>query len=235
VRDELKRHASFLGALALLGATGATAASAQTLDGRLLDADSGAPIDLGILVLLTTEGDTVALTATDPAGGFTLSAPEPGAFLLRASAFGYTEKEDGVFELGEGGRMELEFRLASRAIDIEGILVTTERPAPGHPLIRNGFVDRYQRGFGHFISPRDLERTVFADTEALFHFVPGVRVVSTTTSAPGGGALGIEIDRVVMRGPFGGWCSPTVFMDGVRVSSTAGTTRTASMHSRMPT
>lgn len=212
--DAARRRDRLICLLLLLSPAGLTG---QTLDGRLLDLESGAPIDLGVLVLLTADGDTVAMTASDPAGRFTLTASGPGAYMLLASAWGYTPKEDGAYELGPGEPMEIEFGLAPRAFELEGILVTTERPPPDHPLIRNGFVERYQLGLGHFISPRDLERTVFPDTEALFHYVPGVRIVSTTLSARGGEALGIEIERLVMRGPFGGWCTPTVFMDGQRV------------------
>ena len=213
-------HVWLLMAIASLGPSGV---AAQTIEGLLLDADNGTPIDLGILVLLTAEGDTAGLTATDPSGRFTVSSAEAGAFMLSASAWGYVAKEDGVFELGPGSRLEVEFRLAPRAIELDGILVTAEAPTPDHPLILNGFVERYRTGLGHFVSPRDLDRSAFVSTEALFHFVPGVRLVTSTMSAGGGGALGTDIERVVMRGPFG-WCGPTVFVDAVRTPLAAGMT-----------
>jgi outer membrane receptor for Fe3+-dicitrate len=71
-------------------------------------------------------------------------------------------------------------------------------------------VERYQRGLGHFLTPYDLQRTVYRDTESLFHSIPGVRVVPLRNAF----AIG---DRVLMRGLMGGWCTPTVFIDGIRM------------------
>lgn len=204
--------------------------SAQTIQGRLLDVDSGEPINLGILALLTMDGDTVTMTASDANGLFSMTAPEPGAFLLRASAWGYAEREDGAFELGEDSRMDIELRIAPRPMELDEILVPIDRPLTDHPLVRNGFVRRYQRGFGHFLTPRDLERTVYRDTEALFYFVPGVRVVTSQRATVGGrSVLGPSTDRVLMRDPFrGGWCMPGVIMDGVRTQYSPGTGQTLS-------
>lgn len=202
---------------------------AQTIRGRLLDAQNGQPIDLGILTLLTTDGDTVGLTATTPDGRFSLTAPEPGSFLLRASAFGYAEKEEGVFELGGGGRLDIEFRIASRPMELDDILVSTDRPPLSHPLVRNGFVERYRRGLGYFITPRDLERTVYRDSESLFHVMPGVQVVTSSRSTVRGrSVLGPSTDRVLMRNARGS-CAPTVFVDGIRTQYQPATGETLSL------
>lgn len=214
------RH--LLVALAILH-MGASPLAAQTIEGRLLDADSGRPIDLGILILLTEEGDTVRMAASTADGRFSVTAPEPGSFLVRASAFGYAEREEGVFELGEGGRLDVEFRIAPRPMELDGILVSTDRPAPSHPLVRNGFVERYRRGIGHFITPRDLERTVYLDTESLFHFIPGVRIVTRSRSTVNGRTvLGPTTERVLMRNSWGS-CAPTVYVDGIRTQLAYGT------------
>ena len=189
---------------------------AQTIRGRLLDAQNGRPIDLGILVLLTLDQDTVTLTASNRDGRFSLTAPEPGTFLLQASAFGYGPRQEGEFELGEGGVIDLDFRIPALAIALEEILVSTDRPTASHPLVQNGFVDRYRRGFGHFITPRDLERTVYRDAESLFHLIPGVRVVPSGRVSIGGRTLvGPSTDRVLMRNAWGS-CTPTVYVDGIR-------------------
>lgn len=189
--------------------------ASQTIGGRLLDAQTGQPIDLGVLVLITADGDSVAMTATRPDGRFSLTAPEPGDYRLYATALGYAEREEGVFELGPGGRLDIEFRISSRPIELEEILVSTDRPTASHPLVQSGFVDRHRRGMGHFITPRDLERTVYRDTESLFHFIPGVRVVATSVSSPGGASLELSSDQVMMRNAWGP-CVPTVYVDGVR-------------------
>lgn len=206
-----------------------TPLAAQTVQGRLLNAQTDEPIDLGILTLFTTDGDSVAVTATTPNGHFSLTAPEPGSYLLRASAFGYAEREEGVFELGDEGRVEIEFRITPRPFELEGILVSTDRPTPNHPLVRNGFVDRYRRGLGYFVTPRDLERTVYRDTESLLQFIPGVRVVASRTSNVAGRAVvpGPSSDQVWMRNAWGP-CAPTVYVDGVRTHYAPDTGETLS-------
>ena len=189
--------------------------TAQTIEGRLLDADSGRPIDLGVLILITEEGDTVRMAASTPDGRFSVTAPEPGSFLLRASALGYAEREEGVFELGPGSRVGVELRIAPRPMELDGILVSTDQPAARHPLVLNGFVERYRQGIGHFITPRDLERTVYRDTESLFHFIPGIRVVSQSRSTvQGRTVLGPTTERVLMRNAWGS-CVPRMYVDGV--------------------
>lgn len=190
---------------------------AQTVAGRLLDADSGQPIDLGVLVLLTEEGDTAGLTASTADGRFTIAADEPGSFTLMASAWGYAEREEGLFELGEDTRIDIEFRIPPRPMDLEGILVSVDGPVSNHPLIRNGFVRRYQQGRGHFITPPDMRRTVYRDTESLFYFIPGVRVAPSMRYVTGGRAmLGPSTETILMRDPFdGGWCTPHVYVDGI--------------------
>jgi hypothetical protein len=227
--DTRQRRAPFLIPVALV-ALGLTSvdARAQTIRGRLLDVETGEPVDLGILVLLTLEQDTVTMTASTPDGRFSLAAPDPGSYLLRASALGYAEKEEGVFELGEGGRLNVEFRIVPRPMELEGILVSIDGPTRNHPLVRNGFVERYRRGLGHFITPRDLERTVYPDTESLFHLIPGVRVVTSNRSTVGGRSLqGPLTERVLMGSPRGR-CVPTVYIDGARTPYRPGTGETLS-------
>lgn len=213
----------FLVVLGIMGVAPATLV-AQTIGGRLLDADSGQPIDLGVLVLLTEEGDTAGLTASTADGRFSIAADEPGSFTLLASALGYAQREEGVFELGEDSRIDIEFRIPPRPMDLEGILVPTDAPVSSHPLIRNGFVRRYQRGLGHFLTPPDMQRTVYRDTESLFYMIPGVRVAPSMRYVMGGRAmLGPSTETVLMRNPFeSGWCTPKVFVDGIRTQYRPG-------------
>ena len=210
-----------LAVAALSTALGASSSPlhAQTIRGRLLDAQNGRPIDLGILVLLTLDQDTVTLTASNADGRFSLTAPETGTFLVHASAFGYSPRQEGAFELGSHRVTAIEIRIAPQVIALEEMIVSVDRPRSNHPLIQNGFVRRYQSGFGHFLTPRDLERTVYFNTEAIFRLIPGMRVVTSSGATVGGRSLlGATSERVLMRSPFGaGWCAPAVVIDGVRM------------------
>jgi hypothetical protein len=186
---------------------GPASVAGQTVDGRLLESGTDRPVELGLLVLLTESGDSVASTLTDQMGRFRLESPEPGIFLLAATALGYEGLTAGVLELGEGARMSVNVRIRARAIEIAGITVETRASAVSEPtLVRNGFVDRAQRGFGSFITPKDIFESGAATVSDLLSRTGRV----TTRYARGG-------DRILMRGS-GGYCTPAVFVDGVRVS-----------------
>jgi hypothetical protein len=179
--------------------------AAQTISGMLLGSDSNQPIELGFIVMLTESGDSVAVTITNENGFFSVTSPEPGSFLLHASALGYRESVDGVFDIGADGVMQIEFRLEPRAVTLEGLVVQAERVAKEPKLVSTGFYNRLQRGLGRFITPGDIDESVALATADLFRGIPGVSV----NYGPGG-------DIVTMIGATG-WCTPTMYMDGVRV------------------
>jgi hypothetical protein len=127
--------------------------SAQTISGRLLDSETNRPVDLGLVMMFTESGDSVTETITNQDGYFSLTSPDPGSFLLLASAYGYRETPAGVFELGEDGEMTVAFSVRPEPLALDGVLVALDRPVFDHKLIRQGFVRRLQRGLGHFMTP----------------------------------------------------------------------------------
>ena len=141
-----------------------------------------------------------------------VTSPDPGSFLLLASALGYHETPDGIFDLAEGGEMTVEFRIRPRPLLLDQFLVTLARPVFDHQLVRNGFVTRLEHGLGHFITPHDIEESPARATEGLLAGVPGIVV------RPASGPLSYLGDMVVMRNISGGdrkvWCTPMVFVDG---------------------
>ncbi|MBW3535005.1 MAG: carboxypeptidase regulatory-like domain-containing protein [Gemmatimonadetes bacterium] len=213
-------------ALSAISGLFTSAAAAQTIDGTLMDLHSGQPIPLGLVMMFTESGDSVAMTVTDERGHFRLSSPDPGSFVLLASALGYKETADGVFELGEDGVMTVEHRLAPQPLPIDALIVSLRRPVLQHHLVRNGFVRRLQRGLGEFITPHDIEESAAISTEDLFAGLPGLRVgavYSVPRRAPPPGIPPESYPRpdigetVQVRSSNGGWCVPTVYLDGSRV------------------
>lgn len=199
----------------LLAATAAVA-SAQTIRGTLLEVGTDQPIQAGLVVMLTEEGDSVTSAVTDEDGHFSLTSPEPGSFRLLAAALGYRRTPAGIFDLGEGGEMSVEFRIAPRPLPLDEILASVDEPAVDHELVRNGFVSRYQRSaFGHFITPHDLETSPATRTEDLFFGIPGVWV----RPSPGNRDVLGDIVTMTRWRTLGsaGPCVPTVFVDGMRV------------------
>jgi len=214
---------SFVGLLGLfaafLGLVGPAPLSAQTVHGRLLEQGTGRPIEAGDLTLLGEAGEAIDRAGTDSAGHFTLRSPDPGSFYVRAERIGYRPKTDGILELGEGGEITVDFYLMPQPVELEGVEGTVE----GMTLLERkdreyldwqGFYDRKKMGFGHFITPEEIEEDPPIDYYDLFRKMPGVRGVS--------GARGGEGVQITARGgTFGGsgYCSPAIFVDGIRTSN----------------
>ena len=131
---------------------------------------------------MTESGDSITSGVSNGQGRFSVAAPEGGSFVLIASAFGFKETAAGIFELGDDSEMDVEFRVAAAPMPIDGILVSLQRPALQHQLVKNGFVRRVTRGLGRFITPIDIERSSATDAADLFRGIPGVFL-----EFPGGG------------------------------------------------
>lgn len=196
---------------AVVCAVGATDLSAQTLEGRLLDAATGEPIPTGLVIMMTEEGDSVGSTLSDEKGRFSISSPDAGSFFLLASAWGYEESMAGIFELGDDGVMTLEYGLAPAPLPIEKILVELDAGEPLPPkVVSSGFVRRMQRGLGHFVTPYDIENAVDTKTTDLLNRLPGVFASYPSNIETYVGA------SILLQGPVGR-CSPRFYLDGIFV------------------
>lgn len=192
-----------LAVLTLLLSVGAQTASAQTIRGHLMEFGSDDPIELGLVILMSEFGDSVASALTSANGFFELSSQDPGNYLLLGAALGYRETRVGMFELGQGGEISVEFRLWPQPLELEGIMVESLVQEP--ELVRNGFYRRMQRGVGTFIRPADIETTTALRAAEMIQGLAGVRMVVDSNG----------LERVQLRGA-GGYCVPTLFVDGVR-------------------
>ena len=201
----LVRHTLFI-ALFLSPWLIAAPSAAQTISGLLLERGTDQGVDLALVMLLTTDGDSVGATLSDAAGNFRVSSPEPGDFLLAVSALGYRPTVAGsVFTLAAGASMNLEFRIEPRPIELGGITVEARASLASQPkLVRNGFLDRATQGFGRFITPGEIEKSAALTVGDL---LAQTRRVTTRDS--------IEGERVLMRWSRG-YCTPTVYLDGRR-------------------
>lgn len=197
---------------------------AQTIRGTLVDGESGRSIPFGLILMFTEAGDSVTATTSDRDGAFRIASESPGSFTLRASALGYAESTQGIFELGADGRLDVRYALRAEPMAIDAIIISLDRPAALHRLVRNGFVTRYQRGLGLFVTPYDIERSSARSTEQLLSGLPGVRigpVYRTPATAPANPDTAILIipeafDETVLIQTTGGWCPPTLYVDGGR-------------------
>jgi hypothetical protein len=187
----------------VLSAPFAESAASQTIKGRLLDMHTDDAIDLGLLIMISEFGDSVTSTLSTGNGSFEVSAPEAGNYLLLAAALGYRETRVGLFELGTGGELSVEFRLWPEPLSIDGIMVESLVREP--ELVRNGFYRRMQRGSGTFFSPGDIAETTALRSIDLIQGAPGTRLSIDPMNG----------ERLEIRGTRG-YCTPTLFLDGVR-------------------
>ncbi|MDX1492525.1 MAG: carboxypeptidase regulatory-like domain-containing protein [Longimicrobiales bacterium] len=195
----------------LVAAATAATVQGQTINGTLMEVETDQPISLGLIIMMTESGDSITSTVTNAEGRFSITSPEPGSFVLIASAFGFKETAAGVFELGEDGEMDVQFRIAAAPMPIEGLLVSLQRPVLQHNLVRNGFVRRVTRGLGRFITPIDIERSSARTAADLLRDIPGIQIAS-------GGPMTAHLGEMVRMVSANGYCAPTIYLDGARIA-----------------
>jgi hypothetical protein len=196
----------------LLLAGAASPAAAQTVRGRLLDLDSGQPLDRGTVRLIGQAGDTVATSVTGEDGAYVLTAPLPGWYYIEAHRLGYGPWIDGPVQLEAGEEWDGEFLLRAIAIVLDPVEVTAPAVVHDVRLDQVGFYERQMADFGHFMTRDHIEMRRPVRVSDLLTAVPGVRLVPS--------ASGTSRQTVVLRGSYSnqgrsGICHPRVFVDGI--------------------
>ena len=98
-------RAGVLTALVALQAAAASAAHAQVVRGRLVDADGDTAIGGAMMTLMDRDGSPVERTLTNTATGlFELRAPSPGEYRVRAERIGYATTFSAFFDHLRGAK-----------------------------------------------------------------------------------------------------------------------------------
>ncbi|HEX6370604.1 MAG TPA: carboxypeptidase-like regulatory domain-containing protein [Longimicrobium sp.] len=166
---------SFLAAL--LAAVFATPALAQTVQGRLVDDATGAPVAEAQIAALDAGGRTVRSVLTDAQGAFTLALPQAGRYVLHASRLGYQSVTALEVAVGAGDPLEVEVQIAANAVALAPL--TARAAARDAGLARRGFYTRreaYEHLGAQFLDREYLNRINPARATDVFRNVPGVRV-----------------------------------------------------------
>jgi len=180
----------------------------QEIRGVVKDAETLEGVSLAYVGLLEPGRELVAAALADSEGNFTLRAPGPGSYFFTVERIGYETVLDGLFELGDGGVVELQIGLKATALPIDGLIVEVEGPA--RDLRVNGFYERKALGRGRFIEREDMDLVIDKVTDAL-RMIPRLTVRTPVPTLTGfRGLLNPEI--LVRRGPE--LCSPTLYVDG---------------------
>ena len=120
------RFLCFIVPLALLTAA-PVLAGAQTVQGRVSDAQNGEPIEGARARLIDRAGESRGVTASDRTGRFVLSVPEAGTYRVRVEQLGYATQESEPFEArGATAMVTLDLELSPAPLAIEGVEVSAE-------------------------------------------------------------------------------------------------------------
>jgi len=193
-----------------LGSSGGT----QGVQGRILEPGTENPVQNAEVVLRQRSGEVVVTGLTNERGFFRLSTPEPGFFAFRASALGYGEVGRDSLEIGAGRLTVLQVEMAPEPLGLDPIVVVAESRV--FQLEVQGFYNRVQSGFGHFITPEEIDARPPLDMEDLLRHVPGLRF---SRSAYGLRILVAKpgLPRGIGRTGDGGLCEPRLYVDGLQV------------------
>jgi len=186
-------------------------AGAQVILGRLLDGESVQPIPWGFIELLDPASQQVAFTYSDKEGGFTLTAPGSGQYLVQAGAFSYYTIQDGPIQLGPSDTVGVEFFISPDPEELDPLVVEAKR-LEWH-LRTSGFYRRQERGMGEFITRGEIDDLRPHDISSLLVWETlGVLLrpnpEGTLVPAFGAGRAGTTFSGI-------GWCNPMYFLDGL--------------------
>lgn len=187
----------------------ATSVDAQTLRGRILDAESGEPVMLAYVGLLAEGQEMVVAALASSDGDFEVTAPEAGGYFLYIARQGYQTLMDGVFELGDEGVFDLQIGLKPAPVELSEITVEAERRYV-NPLEENGFYDRAVMGFGTLLIREEIERRAIDKVSDALRNIPRL---SIDASRPLTGSPDVMRNPAIWNDRGGRRCAPTLYVD----------------------
>lgn len=99
----------------------------QMVRGSVKEAETGRPVESGVLTLLDPSGSPIHAVLSDSAGEFAMRAPAPGAYRLRFERLGYRPFTTDRITLDEGETETRTIRARVVSISLEWVVVT-DRP-----------------------------------------------------------------------------------------------------------
>lgn len=105
----------------------AASSAAQTVQGRLLEAETGSPIRAALVVLEDSTGAGRLGTLTDSLGAFAVNAWAPGTYSIRAEFIGRETARSGALLLGAGTTIDLRLTAGISAVLLRPLVVGKER------------------------------------------------------------------------------------------------------------
>lgn len=129
------------------------------ITGRVLDAETGAPVPL---VLVTLEGTWLG-SVSDSLGHYRIEGVAPGPHVLAARRIGYAPSRVPI-TVAPTGTVTQDIRLATQALELEGLIVTAD---PGSRA-------RGELGTASVVEREAIANQIAASVAGVLELVPGV-------------------------------------------------------------
>ena len=206
-------------ALVLLATTWTTAA-AQIVQGRVVDAQTGGPIEGVRLTLVDSAGALVAYVGSDVRGAFELQAREPGSYAVSAERIGYTSFRSDPVEVPAGGEVVVAVRLGVDAIPLAPFTVFARSE------LRMGRTADFERRrddpsvSGYFLDAEDVRARPMSTPTQLLRALPSVDLLPVVTQDNPAGGMDRNLIYLPGSSPGSmrsGMCLAQVFIDGTHV------------------
>ena len=177
--------------------------AAQAIRGKLLDQYTNNPIPGATITLVTPQNAPVGRTAkTAPDGSFSITAPVPGTYRLRADVAGYVTATTPAIDLIPGDQLNITWRLLAGALQLRPIAITSNDRPNSSKL--SGFEQRMKtHGFGYFITRDKIDQMRPFSVTDLLRTVPGLQVIPSMRTFG-------NVVRTIEG------CTPAVYLDGSR-------------------
>lgn len=176
-------------------------ARAQALQGRVVEAGSGAPVAGTTIEARPDRANPSRRATSDSAGRFSFTLPAAGLYTVVATKIGYARHQGDTVRVGDSETVGLEVRLDRNAVPLKPVIVT-ERIS----WLPEGFEARRAAGFGRFLTHKDIESRRASRTSDLLRGMPGLVLIPVRRGRGPG-------SNIAMRGP-AGLCQPAIYIDG---------------------
>jgi len=194
---------SWISSAALLAGAAVGVSGQVTIVGTVLENKAEIHI-VGVQVeILDPQSRRLATRYTDENGRFEAKVPTVEAYRLRASRMGYVRTTTPLLWTDGYTQLHLDIRLDPDAVVLAPLEVVARARARPSPVLE-GFHQREQSGFGHFITRREVEQRRPTLVTDLIATVPGVHLEST----------GRGLSRVIYLSRGTRACPAQIFVDG---------------------
>lgn len=102
----------------------ASEVGAQTVQGKLLDAENAEPVSMAGVFILSAGREVLVRSASDTAGFYSIDAPEAGQYYIHVQRIGYFENETPLFQAEAGRTYAVDIEMRPEPIRIDPLSVT---------------------------------------------------------------------------------------------------------------